>query len=140
MKLQKLIMLFVAVFAFVFMGYGQVEPAEAPMFGNTRGIPNNFMHNFNVVSGNAQSFQFKIENKGKKVLDIVDIKIPAKIAITVLDFHINPGETGIIIATVDPTIMDKGNFYTWFLLTTQQKESNETITKEIKFIVQGEVK
>ena len=138
MKLQKLIMLTIAVFAFTFMGYGQVEPGEAPMFGNVRGVKP-MAHDFGKISETSKSYSFKLENTGKKVIDIVDIKIPAKIAINVLGFHIKPGEAGTIIVTVDPSIMDEGKFYTWFILTTEEKELDQITTKKIKFTIQGEV-
>ncbi len=139
MKLQKFIMLTIAVFAFTFMGYGQVEPGEAPMFGNVRGIKPMYIHDFGKINETLKSYSFKIKNTGIEVIDIVDIKIPAKIAINVLEFHIKPGEEGTIIVTVDPAVMDKGNFYTWFVLTTEEKELDQITTKKIKFTIQGEV-
>ncbi len=94
MKLQKFIMLTIAVFAFTFMGYGQVEPGEAPMFGNVRGIKPMYIHDFGKINETLKSYSFKIKNTGIEVIDIVDIKIPAKIAINVLEFHIKPGSRG----------------------------------------------
>ena len=139
MKLQKLIMLTIAVFAFTFMGYGQVEPGEAPMFGNVRSIKPMYIHDFGKISETTKSYSFKIKNTGNLVIDIVDIKIPAKIAINVLEFHINPGEEGTIIVTADPSIMEKGSFYTWFILTTEEKNSDKIKTEKTKFYIQGEV-
>ena len=140
MKLQKLIMLFVAVFAFTFMGYGQVEPGEAPMFGNVRGGNPAFNHNFGKVSGTLQSYNFKIKNTGTTTMHIVDIKIPEKIGVTILNMHIEKGKEGVIIVTVDPTILDKGKFSQMIVITTKQKEPGITTTKEITFSVGGEVK
>ena len=140
MKLQKLIMLFVAVFAFTLMGYGQVEPGEAPMFGNVRGNNPAFNHNFGKVSGVVQSYNFKIKNTGTTTMHIIDIKIPEKIGVTVMDMHIPKGAEGIIIVTVDPTIQVKGKFADMIIITTQQKEPGMTTTKEISFTVAGEVK
>lgn len=139
MKLQKFIMLTIAVFAFTFSGYGQVEPGEAPMFGNVRSIKPMYIHDFGKLSETTKSYSFKIKNTGDLVIDIVDIKIPAKIAINILEFHINPGEEGTIIVTVDPSIIEKGSFYTWFILTTEEKNSDKIKTEKTKFYIQGEV-
>ena len=139
MKLQKFIMLSIAVFAFTFMSYGQVEPGEAPMFGNVRSIKPMYIHDFGKISETTKSYSFKIKNTGDLVIDIVDIKIPAKIAINVLEFHINPGEEGTIIVTADPSIMEKGSFYTWLILTTEEKNSDKIKTEKTKFYIQGEV-
>ena len=139
MKLQKFIMLTIAVFAFTFMGYGQVEPGEAPMFGNVRSIKPMYIHDFGKINETLRSYSFKIKNTGNTIVDIVDIKVPAKIAINVLGFHIKPGEEGTIIVTTDPAIMDKGIFYTWFVLTTQEKDSDKIKTEKIKFYIKGEV-
>ena len=140
MKLQKLIMLFIAVFAFTFMSYGQVEPGEAPMFGNVRGGNPAYNHNFGKVSGTVQSYNFKIKNTGTTTMHITDIKIPEKIGVTVMDMHIPKGKEGVIIVTVDPTIQVKGKFAEMIIITTQQKEPGMTTTKEISFTVAGEVK
>lgn len=140
MKLQKLIMLTLAVFAFTFMGYGQVEPAEAPMFGNVRGNNAAFSHNFGEISGTVESYNFKIVNKGATTMHITDIKIPEKVGVTVIDMHIKKGKEGVIIVNVDPTIKEKGKFAERIVITTQQKEPNIVTTKEITFVVAGEVK
>ncbi|NPA68528.1 MAG: DUF1573 domain-containing protein [Chlorobi bacterium] len=140
MKLQKLIMTAVAVFAFVFAGYAQVEPAEAPMFGNVRGVKSAYNHNFGKVTGAVQSYNFKIKNNGKTPLHIIDIKLPEKIGVTVVDMHIQPGHEGVITATIDPTVMKKGKFAEQIIITTKQKDEGITTTKEIPFVVAGEVK
>jgi hypothetical protein len=140
MKLQKFLTLSVALFAISIIGYAQVEPAEAPMFGNVRGINAGLVHDFGKVSGAIQSYQFKIKNTGKTPMDVIDIKIPAKVGITIIDLHIQPGQEGVIIASVDPTVMEIGKFATWFIVTTQQKEPGEIITKETTFTITGEVK
>ncbi|NPA44960.1 MAG: DUF1573 domain-containing protein [Chlorobi bacterium] len=140
MKLQKLFMLFIAVFAFTFMGYGQVEPAEAPMFGNVRGVNSAFSHNYGTISGVAKSYNFKITNNGATTMHITDIKIPEKVGVTVLDMHIKKGQEGVIIVNIDPTIKEKGKFADRIIITTEQKEPNIVTTKEITFVVAGEVK
>ncbi|MCD6555916.1 MAG: DUF1573 domain-containing protein [Bacteroidales bacterium] len=140
MKLQKLIMLTIAVFAFSYISYGQVEPAEAPMFGNVRGVNSSFSHNFGKVTGTVQSYNFKIKNTGSTPMHIIDIKLPEKIGVTVIDMHIQPGQEGVITATVDPTVMNKGKFTEQIIITTKQKDKGITTTKEIPFIVAGEVK
>jgi len=131
-------MIIIAVFAFTLMGYGQVEPGEPPMFGNVRSLKPMYLHDFGKIT-ETQTYSFKIKNTGELVIDIVDIKIPAKMAINVMDFHINPGEEGTIIVTADPSYMEKGSFYTWFILTTEEKDSDKIKTEIIKFYLQGEV-
>lgn len=139
MKLQRFLMLSVAIFAFTFAGYSQVEPAEAPMFGTMRGN-SAFTHNYGLVSGITKSYNFKIVNKGTTTLDIIDVKIPEKVGVTVLDMHIKKGQEGVIIVKIDPTIKTKGKFAENIVITTQQKDANTVTTKEIKFVVAGEVK
>ena len=140
MKLQKLIMLTVALFAFTFLSYGQVEPSEAPMFGNVRGANAAFNHNFGKVSGAIQSYNFKIKNTGTTTMHIVDVKIPEKIGVTILNMHIEKGEEGVIIVSVDPAIANKGKFAEMIIITTNQKEPGMNTTKEITLTVAGEVK
>ena len=148
MKLHKFASLIV-VLLFVTSIYAQVEPAEAPMFGNVRSINNGgnetvmlnaeLIHDFGKVKGTAQTFNFKLKNTGKTALDVIDIKIPAQVMITVVDLHIQPGQEGIFKATVDPLIMEKGMFSTWFIVTTQQNEPGEVTTKETTFNITGEI-
>lgn len=147
MKLHKLASLIVGL-VFVSSVYAQVEPAEAPMFGNVRSFPTNtetvmlnpdLIHDFGKVKGSAQSFNFTIKNTGKSVIDIIDIKIPADVMITIIDLHILPGKEGIFKATVDPSVMEKGMFSTWFIVTTQQNEPGEVTTKETTFNMTGEI-
>ena len=140
MKLQKLIMLAFAMFVFTFMGYGQVEPGEAPMFGNVRGGNPAFQHNFGNVSGTVQSYNFKIKNDGKTTMKIIDIKIPEKIGVTIVDMEIPKGKEGVIMVTVDPTIKEKGKFTEMIIVTTEQKEPGMKTTKEIVLTIGGEVK
>ena len=73
-------------------------------------------------------------------MHIIDIKLPEKIGVTVVDMHIPAGKEGIITATVDPTVMNKGKFTEQIIITTKQKDKGITTTKEIPFIVAGEVK
>jgi hypothetical protein len=147
MKLYKFLSLII-VLVFVTSTYAQVEPAEAPMFGNVRSFPSNngtvimnpdLLHEFGKIT-TTQSFNFKLKNTGKTVMDIIDIKIPAKIAITIMDLHIQPGMEGIITVSVDPKILDKGILSTWFIVTTQQNEPGEVTTKETTFTITGEIK
>ncbi len=149
MKFKGFVFLMLMTFAGFLSGYSQVEPAEIPMFGNTKNInsedelepdESNLFHNFGVISGNAQTHKFIIKNTGQTKIDIIDIKLPAKVGITIIDLHILPGQEGIITATVDPMIMKKGPFKTWFIVTTQQKDPGIFITKEISFTVSGEIK
>ncbi len=140
MKLQRLFMLSIAIFAFTFMGYSQVEPAEAPMFGNVRGVNAALSHNFGKISGTVGTHNFKIVNKGTTTMHITDVKIPEKVGVTVVDMHIKKGQTGVIIVNIDPTVKEKGKFAEKVIITTEQKEPNTITTKEITFVVAGEVK
>jgi hypothetical protein len=147
MKLHKLLSL-ITVLLFVSSTYAQVEPAEAPMFGNVRSINSNtgtvmlnpdLIHEFGKIT-TTQSFSFKLKNTGKTVMDVIDIKIPAKVAVMIMDLHIQPGMEGTFTVTVDPKILDKGILSTWFIVTTQQNEPGEVITKETTFTFTAEIK
>jgi hypothetical protein len=145
-KLTSLIIVFLFVSSIV---NAQVEPAEAPMFGNVRSIysgnqtiimNSDLVHDFGKISSSTQSFNFKLKNTGKTPMDVIDIKIPAKVMITIIDLHILPGQEGVFTATVDPDIMEKGLFSTWFIVTTQQNEPGELTTRETMFTITGEIK
>jgi hypothetical protein len=98
------------------------------------------VHDFGKVKGSPQSWTFTLKNKGISTIDIVDIKLPARIGVSVDGFHIKPGQEGRFTATVDPTVMEKGVFKTWFIITAIQKEPGTLITREIYFAVKGEIK
>ncbi len=139
MKLKKLLTLSIAIFALTFYGYGQVEEAEAPMFGGTRSL-NEQIHNFNEVSGKIQSYQFKIKNLGKTTMHIIDIKIPEKVGITLINKSIKKASEGIILVTIDPTVMEKVKFSKNIVVITEQKEPGIITGKEITFTITGVVK
>jgi hypothetical protein len=147
MKLYKFASLAFVLFFTVSL-YAQIEPAEAPMFGNVRSFPNNtntvmlnpdLVHDFGKIKGAPQTFNFVLKNTGKSVMDVIDIKIPAKVTITIIDLHIQPGKEGIFKATIDPSVMESGMFSTWFVVTTQQSEPGEMIVKETTFNMSGEI-
>jgi hypothetical protein len=150
MKFKIATVLFLVFFAFSFIGYSQVEPAEVPMFGNVKNLggednateefTSNYTHDFGVVKGVPQTFRFTIKNTGQTNIDVVDIKLPALVGITIIDLHIKPGTEGAFMATVDPAIMKKGPFKTWFIVTTQQNDPGLSTTKEIFFVVSGIIK
>ena len=147
---NKLLLLFVLLTSVSIMGFSQIEPAEVPMFGNVKNVGDlddntnlfnpNYVHDFGKVKGAAQTFRFTIKNTGQTKIDIIDIKLPARVGVTIHDLHIMPGQEGSFSATVDPTIMKKGPFKTWFIVTTQQNDPGMSITKEISFVVTGEIK
>lgn len=140
MKIKNLIMLTFALFALTLHSFGQEEQAEAPMFGNTRSFAHATTHNFEVISGEAVSFQFTIKNTGNTNMHITDIEIPEKVGITLVEKTIAPGKEAVIIATVDPVIAPKGQLKETIIVNTEQKEPGITITKEIKFLVEAEIK
>lgn len=142
MKLKKILTLTIALLAFSFYGYGQVEQEEAPMFGTTRNLVLNpaLLHNFGTISGTVQSYQFKIKNIGKTDMNIVDLKLPEKVGITIQNKVIKPGKETVIIATIDPTIADKGKFIKKIVVMTEQREPGIVTKKEITYTITGEVK
>ena len=140
MKLKKIFTLSVAILAFTFYGYSQVEEAEAPMFGVTRGLNPAQVHDFKEVSGKIQSYQFKIQNHGKTTMHIIDVKIPEKVGITLIDKSIKKDAEGVILVTIDPTIMEKGKFTEKIVIITEQKEPGIITRKEISFTVAGLIK
>ncbi len=140
MKLKNFLTLSIAIFAFTFYGYSQVEEAEAPMFGGTRGLGISQKHDFKEVSGRIQSYQFKIKNLGNTTMHIVDVKIPEMIGVTLINKSIKKAGEGIVLVTVDPTIMEKGKFSKSIVVITEQKEPGLVTKKEITFTVTGHVK
>jgi hypothetical protein len=142
MKLNKILTLTAAFLLFSIIGFAQVEQEEAPMFGTTRTFTLNpaLLHNFGEISGTIQSFQFKIKNTGKTILTIKDITIPEKIGVTVLSKTIQPGEDGVIIATVDPTILKPGQFSEKIIVRTEQEEPGILTQKDMTFTVSGTIK
>jgi len=149
-------LLFILFTTYTVFSYSQVEPAEVPMFGNSKNLNDDLVldedpinpdlfnpanvHDFGKVKGSPQSYTFTLKNSGLSNLDIIDIKLPAKVGVSVDGFHIKPGMEGRFTATIDPTVMNKGPFQTWFIITTQQKEPGTLITREIYFAVKGEIK
>ena len=130
----------VAILAFTFSSYGQVEHEEASMFGTTRSLNPALKHDFGAVSGTISSTQFKIKNTGKTNMTIVDVKLPEKIGITIQNKVIRPGADGIIIATIDPTIANQGKFNEKIVVITEQAEPGVVTRKEITLSVIGDVK
>ncbi len=139
MKIKRFFLV-VALMAFSFVGFSQVEQVDAPMFGTTRGLNAAFSHDFAQISGKAVSYQFKIKNDGKANMKITDISIPEKIGVTLLSKNIPAGKEGIIVVTVDPTIANQGALKEKIVVTTVQKEMSVVTTKEITFTIKGEVK
>ena len=140
MKLKNLISLTFAIFALSVFSFAQNPQAEAPMFGTTRSFSHAEIHNFKTVSGDAVSFQFTIENKGKTNMKIIDIKIPEKVGVTIVKSNIKPGEQGVILATINPTIAPKGKLKETITVTTEQKSPGIITTKQIKFQVEADIK
>lgn len=140
MKIKRIASLFIALTAFSFFGYGQVEQVDAPMFGTTRGLNAAFAHDFADISGKIVSHQFKIKNDGKANMEITDVDIPEKVGVTILSKNIAPGEEGVIVVTVDPTIADQGKLNEKVVVTTVQKEMSVITTKEMTFSIKGDIK
>ncbi len=140
MKLKKIFILTIAIISLNLNAFSQEEQVEAPMFGAKRNFNYAYVHDFKTVNRKASSFQFTIKNDGKAAMHIVDVDIPAKVGITIVERVISPGKKAVIIATVDPTIAPKGKLQETITVTTKQKGAGVTTTKEIKFLVKAEVK
>jgi len=133
-------MLSVAVIAFTFAGYAQVEHEETSMFSTTRSLNPALQHNFGQVSGTVQSKSFNIKNTGKTPMTIVDVKLPERVGVTIQKKVVQPGEDAVIIATVDPTIANQGAFTEKIIVITEQNEPGIITRKEITLTVSGDVK
>ena len=141
MKFKHFFTLAVAIFAFTFAGYSQVEQEEAPMFGKTRAIGNaTMMHNFGAVSGDMQTFDFKIKNSGSTPMRIVDVQIPEQLGVTITTKTIMPGATGQIFIAVNPEVVDSGKFNKTIVVVTEQIEPGVVTKQERTFSVSGIVK
>lgn len=140
MKIKNLILLTFALFAMSFQLFAQEEQAEAPMFGNTRSFAHAKIHDFKVITGKPASFQFTIKNEGKTKLHITDVEIPEKIGVTLVNKTAAPGEDAVIIATVDPTVAPQGTLKETIVVTTEQKEPGIKTTKQMKFLIQAQIK
>jgi hypothetical protein len=140
MKVRRFLLAIVALMAFSFTGFSQVEQVDAPMFGTTRSLNAAYSHDFAEVSGKAVSYQFKIVNDGKSNMQITDIEIPEKVGVTMLSKNIPAGKEGIIVVTVDPTVATVGDFKEKIVVKTVQNEISVVTTKEITFTISGKVK
>lgn len=140
MKIKKFLTLAVAILFMSFTGFSQIEQAETPMFGTTRGISAAFTHNFKIVSGAAQTHQFKIKNDGGGIMKIVDVKMDEQLGVTIVSKTIKSKETGVIVVTIDPTISKKGKFSKQVVVFTEQRKPGVVTKKEITFSVTGIVK
>ena len=140
MKIKKLLSLTVAVLFMSFYTFGQIEQAETPMFGTSRGMSAAFSHNFKIVSGTAQTYQFKIKNDGGGIMKIVDVKMDEQVGVTIVNKEIKNKEDGIIVVTIDPTISKKGKFSKQVVVFTEQRKPGIVTKKEITFSVTGIVK
>lgn len=67
-----------------------------------------------------------IKNTGKHDLIVGEIFVPKGVGVTVLKHRIKPGETGIIMVTVDPKYMDEGSFHKQVVVTTYTRNDNGT--------------
>jgi len=126
------------LFLLVLNGFSQVEQEEAPMFGTTRGSA--FEYNFETVTGVSKSYTFYFENKGNSVMKVTSVTIPEQIGITMVEKEIKPGGKLAIIATVDPTIANPGNFKKEIKISIKQDEPGISTTRDITYLVYGIVK
>ena len=137
MKNVKTVMAIILLVCFAATGNAQTEPSTPPIFGNVRGEKPMYSHNFGKIKKAPKSHTFTIKNMGYSDIDIIEVKFPPRIAITVMEYTIKVGEEGRIIVTVDPDLMEKGAFYTWCLITTQKAGTVEKERKDIKLILEG---
>ncbi len=140
MNLKNLLTAIATLIIFNLNAFSQEGQVEAPMFGANRGFKYAYSHDFKKISKKATSFQFKIKNDGKSALHIIDVDMPAKIGVTLLNKVVSPGKEAVIIATIDPKILPKGKVKEVITVTTKQSGAGIVTTKEMKFLVQAEIK
>jgi len=140
MKLIKTITLSVAMIAFTFLANAQIQPVEAPMFGNVRVQNPALTHQFGVISGKVQTYTFKIKNETDMDMQIVDISIPAQVGVTLHNSEIKPKSEGELTVRIDPTIMRAGGFLTKIIVTTKQSKQGIETTQILTYSISGEIK
>ena len=127
---------------FSFNTFAQENEEDPPLFGTTRFQTINpaLIHNFGEISGiSVQNHQFKIKNTGKTDLLITDVKLPEQVGVTIQTKTIKPGSEGLIIVSVDPTIIVDKKFKKKIIIYTKQTESGVITKKEITYSVSGNV-
>ena len=140
MKLKHISSLLLFLFVFSFAGYSQVEDEEVMFsFENSRSIGAQ-SHDFGVIKDVKKEHQITIKNTGKSDLKVGEIFIPKGVGVTVLKRTIKPGQTGIIVVTVDPQYMKSGQFQKKVVVTTHTINHNGTkVSKTKSFSFKGQV-
>jgi archaellum component FlaG (FlaF/FlaG flagellin family) len=80
---------------------------------------------FGVIK-NLTEHKILIKNDGKYDLIVGEIFVPKGVQITVLKHRIKPGETGVIIVSINPKYMNKGDFRKQVVVTTYTRNENGT--------------
>ena len=127
MKFKHISTLLVFVFVFSFSGFAQVEDEEVDMFNfsGTRSLSAQ-AYDFGVIKNDKKEHQIVIKNTGKNLLTVGEIFVPKGVGVTVLKRKIKPGETGIIVVSIDPKYMKSGQFKKQVVVKTYTQNNNGT--------------
>ena len=118
MKPKNIRILLLFIFIGSFSAFAQVED------GVSRSLSGKSF-DFGLIK-NLREHKILIKNTGKYDLIVGEIFVPKGVGITVLKHRIKPGETGIIIVSINPKYMDKGSFQKQVVVTTYTRNDNGT--------------
>ncbi len=118
MNFKNIYIIFLFIFIGSFSTFAQVED------GASRSLSKKSF-DFGLIK-NLTEHKILIKNTGKYDLIVGEIFVPKGIGITVLKHRIKPGETGIIIVSINPKYMDKGSFQKQVVVTTYTRNDNGT--------------
>lgn len=133
MKMKKLLIILALVIPFSFITFGQVEDADAQLFGSKRDIAHDFGQITTVVS-----HDFVIKNTSPSSMTISSFKIPDGFGIILQDKEIASKSSGKFTVTIDPQYVDtKGDFERIIIIEIQQENALGTTKKELKYLIKG---
>jgi len=142
MKLKHISALLLFLFVFSFVGIGQVEDEEVQMFSfsGSRGIGAKNVHDFGVIKNVPATFLVELQNTGTTDMKIGKLTLPVGVGVTLMKETLKPGEKGGILLTVDPKVMQKGDFNKQIIITTiTLSEKGEMTTKTAAYGLKGQV-
>jgi len=139
MKLKKLSLLFVLIFAISFTGFSQGDDEEGQMFGSKREVPSFSQHDFGQITQDVVEHTFTIKNNSIAELVVSEFIIPDGVGIILVDKVIKKKSEGKFIVTVNKNYIDEvGEFSKAIVVKTVQKKPMGVIeTKETTYIVKG---
>ncbi len=118
MKYKNIHILFLFILIGSFSAFAQVEDNASRSISEKS-------FDFGVLK-NLTEHKIIIKNTGKYDLIVGEIFVPRGVGVTVLKRRIKPGETGIIIVTIDPKYMEEGSFQKQVVVTTYTRNDNGT--------------